>query len=252
MKKGYWNDQEVIDLFNLVEDIKEKNKPLKFAFATHAEKYRRKPNSVRNYYYFQLEQLKKDIVKTKELGIDLSLHEKIEFDYFSEEEQVKLIEEIDRLVKSGLSIRKACLQLSNGDINKMLRYQNKYRNFLAKSKQTPSFPDNIITFTKKKKEFLSDSDINSLFLGLVRLVKRTAIEEQSLKAKQERDNANQVLRKAMLDINKKDKEIAKLKDDFLRLKLENSKLIQNMMKLKCEKADRLTKIKNEENDFLVT
>lgn len=250
MKKGCWNDQEVVDLFNLVEDIKGQNKPLKLAFVTHAEKYHRKPNSVRNYYYFELEQLKKDIEKTKKLGINLNLHEKIEFDYFSVEEQDKLIGEIDNLVKAGLSIRKACLQLSGGDVNKMLRYQNKYRNFISKEKQS-TLPDNIITFTNKKKELLSDSDINSLFLGLVRLVKRTAIEEQAEKAKKEKESSNQTLRKAMVEINKREREITKLKDDLLKIKLENSKLKQSMMKLKCEKASSISGINNK-NDMLIT
>lgn len=242
MKKGCWNDKEVIDLFAVVENVREENKPLKSAFMRHAEKYRRKPNSVRNYYYFELEELKKDIVKTKRLGINLSLHEKVEFDYFSQEEEDKLVKEIDALIANGYSLRRACLKLSDGDISKMLRYQNKYRACKAKSKKD-ELPNNIITFTKKKKEFLSESDINSLFLGLVRLVKRSAMEEISFKSKQEKENTNNALRQALVDLNKKDKELEKLKDDFLKLKLENSRLVQNMMKMQCEKAEKLSKIK---------
>ncbi len=249
MKKGCWNDSEVIDLFSLVEIKKGDNKPLKEAFKAHAEKYRRKPNSVRNYYYYELDILQKDDSKTKRLGIDLSLHEKVEIEYFSPQEEDALIKQIDDMVKNGMSIRKACFNLSNGDINLMLRYQNKYRNFLAKNIKSKSLPKNIIAFTSKKKSGLSESDINSLFLGLVRLVKRTAIDEYSKQVKVERENSNEALRRALIDLNNKDKELGRLKEEFSKLKLENSRLMGKMMKIKCEKAENLTKLKRDENLF---
>ena len=51
MKKGIWSNQEVKELFNQVEQTKKSGRPLKDAFIAHAERYTRKPNSVRNYYY---------------------------------------------------------------------------------------------------------------------------------------------------------------------------------------------------------
>ena len=51
MKKGIWSNQEVKELFNQVEQTKKSGRPLKDAFSAHAERYTRKPNSVRNYYY---------------------------------------------------------------------------------------------------------------------------------------------------------------------------------------------------------
>ena len=243
MKKGCWEDKEVRDLFSAVEDMKDSNRPLKSAFIAHAEKYRRKPNSVRNYYYFQLVELQKDQGKTKRLGIDLSRHEKTDIEYFSKQEQDKLIEDIDRLVKGGLSIRKACYQLSGGDLNLMLRYQNKYRNYVLKNSKEKTMPSNIITFSNKKKHVLSESDINSLFIGLVRLVKRNAIEEYSSKVKNDTESANASLRKVLVDLNKKDKEIEKLKAEFSKLKSENLRLVQKMMKLQLEKAGALSQNK---------
>ena len=241
MKKGCWEDSEVKDLFVQVESMKDLNKPLKNAFIAHAEKYRRKPNSVRNYYYYQLLQLKNDLKKTKRLGIDLSRHEKLEVEYFSSEDQDRLIKNIDKLVKEGLSVRKACLQLSGGDLNLMLRYQNKYRNFCLKQnkKQAQPLPNNIVTF--KKKSFLTDSDINSLFLGLVRLVKKNAFDEISAKTKLENKNANEALRKMLVDLNKKDREVEKLKQDLSKLKAENIGLQRKMLKLECSRANDLTK-----------
>ena len=247
MKKGCWKDSEVKDLFYTVETQKQNNKPLKQAFIAHALKYKRKPNSVRNYYYFQLDQLKYDIAKTKKLGIDLKQHEKLEIEYFSKDQEDKLIKQIEQQIKEGSSIRKACFNLSGGDLNLMLRYQNKYRNYIAKKTQT-KLPDNVITFHSKKKASLSDSDINSLFLGLVRLVKRSAIDEFAEKSKEQLAFANTSLRKALVDLNKKEKELDKLKEDFVKLKLENSRLVQNMIKLKCEKASKIGK-KTSENLF---
>ena len=45
---GVWKDEEVIDLFNVVEKCKSAGKRVSFAFQEHAEKYSRKANSVRN------------------------------------------------------------------------------------------------------------------------------------------------------------------------------------------------------------
>lgn len=239
MKKECWADSEVKDLFLTVEDVKDSNKPLKDAFVAHAQKYSRKPNSVRNFYYNQLVQLKKDLIRTKRLGIDLSRHEKLEVEYFSPEDQDRLISDIDRLVKSGMSIRKACLKLSGGDINLMLRYQNKYRNYILKQSKR-AMPDNIIKFSKKKMS-LSDEDINSLFLGLVRLVKRTAEEQASSRYKTQNQNSNDQLRKMLVQLNQKDREVEKLKAEYAKIKSENAALIQKMMKLECQKVEKLNK-----------
>lgn len=236
MGKGDWKDSELRELFESVESVKADNKPLKEAFILHANKYSRKPNSVRNFYYFALDQLKNDLAKTKRLGIDLGKHSKNKIEYFSSKEEEELALKIEKLVKSGMSIRKACFQISGGDVNLMLRYQNKYRNFVAKKKP---LPNNIIAFTGKKSLKLTENDINSLFLGLVRLVKRNATEEVEAKTKFERENANQALRSALVDINKKERELDKLKEELLRLKTENSRLRQNMMKLKCQKATKM-------------
>ena len=119
------------------------------------------------------------------------------------------------MVAQGQSVRSACLKLSDGDLCKMTRLQNKFQNMKRKLKQ----PDNIIPF-KQTQKTLTDADINSLFLGLVKLIKKTAMDE----AKQNVQPANELLRKAFLDLNKKDKEITDLKSEFEKLKTENQKL----------------------------
>ncbi len=241
MKKGIWKNQEVKELFLEVENVKANNKPLKDAFINHAKKYNRKPNSVRNYYYHEIDNLSKDSKRLEKLKIDLSKHEKSSIIYFSKEEENDLMKKIDDMVSGGMSVRKACYTLSKGDVGQMLRYQNKYRNFLSKTNSANENNldgEKIIKFTKKRTT-LTDNEIQSLFMGLVRLVKRNAIEEISDKVKVDFENANQELRKAIIELHNKEKEYKDLKNEFLKIKEENAKLISNMIKLKCDKATKL-------------
>ena len=52
--QGYWENDEVRALFRQVEECKERGEKIKQAFICHAEKFARKENSVRNYYYYEL------------------------------------------------------------------------------------------------------------------------------------------------------------------------------------------------------
>lgn len=236
MKNGLWENKEVKDLFDSIERIKREGQPLRKAFMEHARKYSRQPNSVRNYYYHEIDNLEEDKVRLKNLGIDLDKHKKNSIQYFSKEEEEKLMLKIDKLVNEGYSVRKACLTLSNGDVNQMLRFQNKYRNF--KSKQKPIKTDNIIKFSKKKDK-ISDAELQALFMGLVRLVKRSATDEVNEQVKNTMERANQELRKTIVALNSKEKEYKELKDAFIKIKEENSKLVKDIFKLKCDKAGKL-------------
>lgn len=236
MKNGLWSNQEVKDLFTSVEKTKDNGSTLKLAFIEHAKKYSRQPNSVRNYYYHEIDNLENDKPRCNKLGIDLSKHKKSSIQYFSKDEEDSLMQKIDGLVESGCSVRKACMTLSNGDVNQMLRFQNKYRNF--KSKQKPMEKDNIIKFTKKK-EGISESELQALFMGLVRLVKRSAQEEATSQTRNILERANIELRKTIVALNSKEKEYRELKVQFLKVKEENSKLVKDVFKLKCDKAGKL-------------
>lgn len=245
--KGIWNNKEVLDLFNEVERCKEKNKTLREAFIAHGQKYNRKPNSVRNYYYREVDELEKDKKRLKELGINIERHKKSEIVYFSREDEKCLMNEISRLVGEGVSVRKACYILSKGDIDLMLRFQNKYRNFISKEKvetkpekmqveKDIDFPKNNVVTFKKKKTTLSESEVQSLFMGLVRLVKKNAIVEGEEKFKSELSTANTLLRKALTQINSQEREIEKLKEQYSKLKNENIKLNDILLKNQCDKA----------------
>ena len=205
MEKGLWTDLEVKDLFNTVENTKKKREALKKAFSLHAQKYSRQPNSVRNYYYHEVDNLVKNNIRANRLGIDLSKHEKVAIKYFSKVQEDELIQKIEKMINEGFSVRKACFTLANKDVGLMLRYQNKYRNHLSRNSKTQG--DNIIKFSNKRKDNLTDNDINSLFLGLVRLVKKKANEEISEKYKFEMEKTNTMLRKAIVEIGEKDEEI---------------------------------------------
>ncbi len=253
MKKGIWKNQEVKELFKTVEEIKNSNKSLKEAFIEHAKKFNRKPNSVRNYYYHEVDNLSSDKDRLKKLAIDLSKHKKSEIVYFTENEENELLQEIDKLVKNGVSVRQACLKLSKGDISLMLRYQNKYRNYLAKNsiKEEKDKSNNIIKFTNKKTT-ISDNDIQALFMGLVRLVKRNAQEEVESKNRILIEKANQQLRSALLDISGKEKQIKMLKESFVKIKEEKGKLEQELFKLKCDKANKLRQKLNKLENRAIT
>lgn len=246
--KGIWENSEVKELFSVVENYKEKNKSLREAFQAHAEKYGRKPNSVRNYYYHEVDNLKADGKRLKKLGINIDKHNKTSIIYFSADEEDKLMQDIDRMVKSGISVRKACYNLSGGDVGQMLRYQNKYRNFLSKNKhEIVKKESNIIEFKKVQQRTLTDAEVQSLFMGLVRLVKKTALEESEERYKKLISEANDNLRKTMLALSNKERDLNKLKQEFVKIKSENSTLVNSVLKLRCDKANKLRiKLQREE------
>lgn len=192
-----WKDEEVKNLFTEVENCKKENIALRNAFDAHARKFARKTNSVRNYYYQEVENLKQDKERAARLEIDLSKHEKEHYVSFDNNEEKKLLEQVGNLTKQGVSIRNACEQISGGDLTLMTRLQNKVQSMKKKSLRK----DNVILFSQRKPT-LSENDINSLFIGLVKLIKKTALDEVS----------------------------AKMKEDLELLKLENRKLNEKLNK----------------------
>lgn len=237
MKSGFWEDDEVKSLFSEVEVAKKHGKALRFAFLNHATKYSRKSDSVRNYYYHEVDELAIDRERCQRIGIDIDKHKKNEISFFTNLEEKRLIEKIDEMVKDGMSVRKACLNLSDGNIDTMIRYQNKYRNYKSKENSTKKVVNNIVEFRQQK--VLSDNDINSLFMGLVRLVKKTAYEDARDKIKYENNNANELLKKALIDISRRDRQIENLKEEYRKLKLQNQELNEKIIGYKCEKVNEL-------------
>ena len=233
LNMNIWNDEEVKALFSLVQKQKELGKPLREVFCMHAKKFGRKPNSVRNYYYKEVENLQSDSKRCSNLGIEISKHNKMHFVPFSEEEKMKLVNEVDNLVAGGMSVRTACQKMSCGDVTLMTRLQNKYQNLKKSGKK-----NNIIVFRQKQKS-LSENDINSLFLGLVKLIKKTAIDEFMEKTRLEKESSAFLLKKAFVDLSRKEKEIKALKEEFSNLKAENASLQTKLEGLMLDKNQLL-------------
>ena len=227
-----WDDEEVKFLFREVENKKAEQKALKEAFVLHAKKYNRKPDSVRNYYYHEVENLKSDKIRRERLCIDIDKHNKNVFCCFNEMEESSLMTKIENLVKAGMSVRAACHKLGGGDLTLMTRLQNKYQNMKRKTHLIKF--DNVIPF-KKKQKCLTESEINSLFFGLVKLIKKSVTEELVEKGENEKRTATILLRKSFDDLQKKDEELQLLKKELKLLKLQNCRLSEKINVKQCDK-----------------
>ena len=234
MKFSVWSDKEVKDLFKVVEECKTSNRPLKEAFSKHGQVYHRKGNSVRNYYYHEVDNLEQDEERRKRLQIDLSKHLKNKLVPFSKRQEEEFLQKIEEYKKQGMSVRSACIKLSGGDMTLMTRLQNKFQNL----KKENASKDNIITFRKREKS-LSMNDINSLFMGLVKLIKKTTQEEVESKIKEERLTNEYLLKEAYNELNERAKELKTLKAEYQILKNDNLKLTDKMNKLFKNKNERL-------------
>ena len=95
-----------------------------YAAATHRAK-----GSVRNYYYALLKST--DNAEVREILKGTSLRAE-DVRPFTDEETDKILRGILRQKSKGVSVRRAVLNLADGDDKLMLRYQNKYRNVMSK------------------------------------------------------------------------------------------------------------------------
>lgn len=272
--KNTWTNAEIKQLFSLVEQYKKQGKPIIDAFYEHAKNYGRQPLSVRNFYYSKVDEISSNTQIQNKLAINIKLHEKNNYAKFDERQTQKLLEQIKKRTSEGLSIRKACLELANGNAKELLRFQNKYREIVKKqqgkiaieqeknqknaennskiTKKTaifnkkgdfPNFENcndkatskkNIISFPVEQKlipQSLSEAEIQSLFVGLAKLVKKSALAEMEEKMKLEREKISIVVRKSTMEIGQKSEKIEQLLD-------ENKKLSKQVLVLK-EKLEEM-------------
>lgn len=108
---------------------KRQGKTLTGLFEDYSRRTGRARGSVRNYYYTLLRSTDNEEVKKLLKGTNLKA-EKIR--EFTEEETDGILRAILQQKAKGISVRRAVLNLANGDDKLMLRYQNKYRNVLNK------------------------------------------------------------------------------------------------------------------------
>lgn len=255
--KPQWNDEEIKTLLKFVEENNKKNKPLLHTFKDYAKKSNRQALSVRNFYYSCLKMIKNDQNLQKKYEINLNFHNISTFNHFSKDEENNLKQQIESLKEKGVSVRNACIELSGGDMKKMLRIQNKYRNILEKENHITnnaflgkyknikiksniksfesinnSKNDNDTTVYKfpiqnkanSKKIKLSDEDIKSLFMGLVNLVKENAKSDSQQKYEAFLQKTEEDKRRHFVELEQKQFEIDRLNQSISELKAKNTSL----------------------------
>lgn len=234
-----WKNVEIKKLFDFVEEYVKSSKSLSRAFNDYAMQNKRKPNSVRNYYYLELNNLLENNKRAKDLGIDLSFHKKKETKFFTQEEIENQMQQIVSLKNKGYSTRKACLEIARGDIEQMVRLQNKYRAILKKQpeyfEKFGEKKSNIISMPERKNK-LTDNEINSLFVGLVKLVKSQAKQEANIYLKKEKEEANNQLRQALIELSTKEKQLSQLRKQFELLNNQSKTLNTKIENLRIENA----------------
>ena len=125
---GY-TEEEAKNLINYVCEGVNSGNTLSGIFASYAKKTGRAKGSVRNYYYALLRSSGDKRVKELLNGTNLKAEKIVQF---SEKETDEILKAILMQKSKGISVRRAVMNLSGGDGKLMLRYQNKYRNVLAK------------------------------------------------------------------------------------------------------------------------
>lgn len=244
--KYNWNEQETKALFKLVEEYKKKHKPLLDAFCAHAKKFNRKTLSVRNFYYQKCDEVLNSENLQKKLNINIDMHQKNNFAKFDQRQTDKLLEFIKKRQRQGVSVRKACMEMANNDATMLVRFQNKYEQekrkkmkdtkksetSAKKEKDIKNFknPTNVISFPVEQKlvsQKLTDAEIQSLFLGLVNLIKKSAKQNLLDETNMERQKLSLVIRDTTIQMQQKNEKIE-------RLLSENQKLSKQVLSLKSK------------------
>lgn len=238
--KPKWNNEEIKKLFDIIDSDQNKNIPTLESFRKFAKLTNRNALSVRNFYYQYVKYLKANPKKAIELGVDIKNFEVQHFKHFDKEQEEKLQQEVNKLLKNGYSIRKACEMISDGTISDMLRIQNKYRSLQKKqTAKVIQFPSNTSQTSGK----LSDDDIKSLFMGLVKLVKESAHEDSKTELKNYIKQYEKHKLQDVVALKQKDTEIAILKNQIADLKQKNRTLNEKL-------TDYRIKFINESTDLV--
>ena len=125
---GYTED-EAKKFVKFISEGMESGRTLTALFELYAKKSGRAKGSVRNYYYALLRSTGDERVKKLLRGTRLKAEH---ICGFTDDETDKILRGILEQKSKGVSVRKAVLNLAEGDDKLMLRYQNKYRNVLNK------------------------------------------------------------------------------------------------------------------------
>lgn len=116
-----WSEEEDAILFKEIEKARSQGRALKSVFENVAFETGRKPNSIRNYYYSKVKEAAKE---------NRSMFHCAAFVPFNDDEVKELLKTVLSKQASGVSVRACTLEMGNGDMKAMLRYQNKYRSLI--------------------------------------------------------------------------------------------------------------------------
>lgn len=237
-----WSLEQISELVSLVNEKGDKS--LREVFDDYARKHKRNLYSVRNFYYFLIREAERNY-KVRELLINNEI--KLGYtNHFGKEEERTVLKTI--LIDNKKSVRATCLMLANGDKKLAIRYQNKYRNSLkSNAKVIRYLVEEIqdsgqkcrinsggkilqIPRAKSNLNYVSEDEIRALFLGLVRMVKRSAEQElenkQNLQIKMEANKLNEI----KIDNSKKMILIQELKAQNESLKTQLGKAQEEQQK----------------------
>lgn len=217
-----WEIREINNFLQFVLDNRQKS--LSQIFYLWAKNNGRERFSVRNYFYKLLRVLEKNESYKTLFDFDLNLiFDFVGSKHFNEEQNKQLLFAV-LPTKNQPSVRKACLNLAGGDQSLMLKYQNKYRQLLKNDKELVKivlndlknqninvrdpFENEKIIKMPQTKFSLSNDDISSLFLGLVKLIKYNSKEDekQSIALKSLKEENEKLKLKFKTVINKIKKE----------------------------------------------
>ena len=179
------------------------------------------------------------------MGINLNNFIKKDFEKFEANKKQDMFNFITNNLKQGKSVRQSCMELANNDAKLMLRFQNKFRNMQKqnnKKEGNKTMQQNVINITKAKKEInkkITESEINALFLGLVKIIKKSAQENADEELKIECKEATQNFRQTLIDLNKKEVELKKVIEVNRELNLK----VESQQQQICLLLDKLSKRK---------
>lgn len=178
---GY-TEEEAAGLIEYIYTGKNAGKTLSYLFETYGAEHGRAKGSVRNYYYHFLKSTSDERVNKILEGKNLQAGV---IQPFTEEETDELLKAVLAEKSKGLSIRKAIMNVSEGDGKLMLRMQNKYRNLVkkqpervAKAAEEAGVPAEK-TFLRRRLE----REIDALYSRLAADLRR---ENEELKAQLEK------------------------------------------------------------------
>ena len=248
-----WGIAEIKKLMDMIANKGDAS--LLEVFDRHSRIFNRNSYSVRNFYYKLLKLYETD-GKVARLLDENGIKNSTTSFHFNENDTEQLMKILLR--NEGLSVRGVCRKLARGDKKLMIRYQNKYRNTLkhnsqlvekiltelrAENVRVRNFKSNI-SIMPLKEEKITEKEIQSLFWGLVRLVKRNAEEEIESTLKREAEFANTALQNSLIDLRRKEVLINELREQNKALKMKLENMTQNLQQSQQNLLGQMATISN--------